>query len=67
MLQFIVISLGIRKFGKDFKTVAEILGTKTEAHLRSFFVNYKRRYNLEAVLKEYEAEFGPQGDLEVRY
>jgi len=55
---------GIRKFGKDFKTLAEILGTKTEAHVRSFFVNYKRRFNLDAVLKEYEEEFGAQTDLE---
>lgn len=36
-----------------------MIGTKTEAHLRSFFVNYRRRYNLDAVLKEFEAENGP--------
>merc|ERR1719318_525239 len=50
---------GIRKFGKNFKVIAEILGTKTEAHVRSFFVNYKRRYKLDDALKEHEAEFGP--------
>lgn len=50
---------GVRKFGKHFKVIAEILGTKTEAHVRSFFVNYKRRYNLDDALKEHEAEFGP--------
>jgi len=55
---------GIRKFGKDFKSISEILGTKTEQHVRSFFVNYKRRFNLDTILKEYEAEFGPQGDEE---
>jgi hypothetical protein len=37
---------GVRKFGKNFKTIAEVLGTKTEAHVRSFYVNYKRRYGL---------------------
>eukprot|EP00088_Acartia_fossae_P005578 TRINITY_DN1251_c0_g1_i10.p1 TRINITY_DN1251_c0_g1~~TRINITY_DN1251_c0_g1_i10.p1 ORF type:complete len:479 (-),score=95.51 TRINITY_DN1251_c0_g1_i10:1207-2643(-) len=52
---------GIRKFGKDFKSIAEILGTKSETHVRGFFVNYKRRFNLDSVLKEYEDEFGPQG------
>jgi hypothetical protein len=36
----------VRKFGKNFKTIAEVLGTKTEAHVRSFYVNYKRRYGL---------------------
>lgn len=51
--------LGVRKYGKDFRAIAEVIGTKTEAHLRSFFVNYRRRYNLDAVLKEFEVENGP--------
>jgi hypothetical protein len=51
--------IGVRKYGKDFRAIAEVIGTKTEAHLRSFFVNYRRRYNLDAVLKEFEAENGP--------
>ncbi|WAR18988.1 RCOR3-like protein [Mya arenaria] len=38
---------GIRKYGKDFAAIAEVIGTKTEAHLRSFFVNFRRRYNLD--------------------
>ena len=50
---------GIRKFGKNFAAIASILGTKTESHVRTFFVNYKRRYNLDDVLKEYVEEFGP--------
>lgn len=55
---------GIRKFGKNFSAIASILGTKTESHVRSFFVNYRRRYDLDLAYKEYEAEFGPseQGD-----
>jgi len=52
---------GVRKFGKNFATIAEIIGTKTESHVRSFFVNYRRRYNLDNALKEYEAEHGPSG------
>lgn len=50
---------GIRKFGKNFSAIASILGTKTESHVRSFFVNYRRRYDLDLAYKEYEAEFGP--------
>ena len=57
---------GVRKFGKDFKTIAEVLGTKTESHVRSYYVNYKRRYNLDGAYKEYEEEFGPTGDEEVK-
>lgn len=52
----------MRKYGKDFRAIAEVIGTKTEAHLRTFFINYRRRYNLDAVLLEYEAEHGPITD-----
>lgn len=45
---------GIRKYGKDFTAIAEIIGTKTEAHLRTFFVNYRRRLNLDSLLKEFD-------------
>ncbi|XP_055909736.1 putative uncharacterized protein DDB_G0285119 isoform X1 [Eupeodes corollae] len=47
---------GVRKYGKDYQTIAETLGTKTDAHVRTFYVNYRRRYNLDQVLKEHEAE-----------
>lgn len=47
---------GVRKFGKDFLAIAETIGTKTEAQVRTFFINYRRRYNLDTVLKEYETE-----------
>lgn len=47
---------GVKKFGKDFQAIAETIGTKTEAHVRTFFVNYRRRYNLDNVLKEHEAD-----------
>lgn len=50
---------GVRKYGKDFQAIAEVIGTKSDAHIRSFFVNYRRRYNLDAILQEYEAENGP--------
>jgi len=50
---------GIRTFGKNFTAIAEVIGTKTESHVRSFYVNYRRRYNLDTALKEYEEEHGP--------
>ena len=51
---------GVRKYGKEFKAIAEVIGNKSEGHVRSFFVNYKRRYNLDEVLAEYYAEYGHQ-------
>ena len=32
--------------------------------MRSFFVNYRRRYDLDVIYKEYEAEFGPSDQSE---
>lgn len=45
---------GVRKFGKDFLTIADMIGTKTEAQVRTFFVNYRRRYNLDNMVTEFE-------------
>ncbi|CAI9729721.1 REST corepressor 1,REST corepressor 2,REST corepressor 3,REST corepressor [Octopus vulgaris] len=49
---------GVRRYGKDFKAIAEVIGNKLEAHVRNFFINYRRRYNLDEVLAEYESEHG---------
>jgi hypothetical protein len=57
-IEFCYYYKGVRKYGKDFSAIAEVIGTKTEAHVRSFFVNFRRRYNLDEVLAEYEAEHG---------
>ncbi|XP_075976786.1 REST corepressor isoform X2 [Anticarsia gemmatalis] len=48
----------VRKYGRDFQAIADTLGTKTEAHVRSFFISYRRRYNLDAMVREHEAERG---------
>ena len=48
------------------QAIAEVLGTKTESHVRSFYVNYRRKYNLDSAMKEYEAENGKtEGDAEM--
>ncbi|XP_073828068.1 REST corepressor isoform X1 [Musca autumnalis] len=47
---------GIRKYGKDFQAIAETLGTKTEAHVRIFYTNNRRRYNLDQLIKKHDAE-----------
>jgi hypothetical protein len=33
-----------------------MLCTKSDAQVRTFFVNYRRKYNLDSVLKEFEQE-----------
>lgn len=49
---------GVRKHGKDIPAIASILGTKTEAQIKTFIVNYRRRYNLDQLVREHEAEMG---------
>ncbi|KAM8882640.1 REST corepressor 2 isoform 2-T2 [Synchiropus picturatus] len=46
----------IRRYGKDFSAIAEVIGTKTSAQVSSFFVSYRRRFNLDEVLREWAAE-----------
>ncbi|XP_059400110.1 REST corepressor 3-like [Carassius carassius] len=54
---------GVRKYGKDFQAVADMIGNKTVGQVKNFFVNYRRRFNLDEVLQEWEAEQGtPSGD-----
>jgi len=46
----------MRKYGKDFKAIAETMGTKTQTHLKSFYSHYRKRYKLDTILKQYDAE-----------
>ncbi|XP_032580840.1 REST corepressor isoform X2 [Drosophila sechellia] len=47
--------LAIREYGKNFPMIAKLVATKTEAHVRTFYLNNRRRYNLDQIVKEYEA------------
>jgi hypothetical protein len=49
---------GVRRYGKDYKAIAEVIGNKNESLVRSFFITYRRRYKLDEVLAEYEKEHG---------
>lgn len=46
----------MRKYGKDFQAMSEVLGNKNSGQCRNFFLNYRRRFNLLDVLSEYEKE-----------
>ena len=48
----------VRRYGKDFQAMADVLQNKTVSQCRNFFVNHRKRYDLERVLEEYEAEQG---------
>lgn len=62
---FLSAPAGVRKYGKDFQAIADVIGNKTLGQVKNFFVNYRRRFNLDEVLQEWEAEQGtkaPNGD-----
>ncbi|XP_053668674.1 REST corepressor 3 [Anopheles marshallii] len=56
---------GVRMYGRDFQAIADTLGSKTETQVRTFFMNYRRRFNLDAVLKEFEAANSKQTQEEM--
>lgn len=47
---------GMRKYGKDFQSIAELMGTKTESQVNQFFTNFRKRYNLDDIIKEFDAK-----------
>ncbi|XP_072102112.1 REST corepressor 2 isoform X4 [Mobula birostris] len=54
---------GIRKYGRNFQAVADVVGNKTLAQVKSFFISYRRRFNLEEIVQEWEAEQGGTGTI----
>ena len=55
---FISLCAGVRRYGKNYRAIAEVIGNKNESLVRSFFVTYRRRFKLDEVLAEYEKEHG---------
>lgn len=48
--------LGVRHYGKDFYAISQLVGTKNTTQVKTFFSTYRRRYNLDSALAEYEME-----------
>lgn len=47
---------GMQMHGKDFQAIAELLGTKNESHVSQFYTTNRKKYNLDDILKEFEAK-----------
>lgn len=52
----------IRKYGRDFQAISDVIGNKSVVQVKNFFVNYRRRFNLDEVLQEWQAEHGMEGE-----
>uniref|UniRef100_A0A3Q3FZK6 REST corepressor 1 n=1 Tax=Labrus bergylta TaxID=56723 RepID=A0A3Q3FZK6_9LABR len=53
----------IRKYGRDFQAISDVIGNKSVVQVKNFLVNYRRRFNLDEVLQEWEAEHGMEGGV----
>ncbi|SPP89801.1 blast:REST corepressor [Drosophila guanche] len=56
--------LVLRDYGKNYPMIAKLVSTKTEAHVRAFYLNNRRRYNLDQIVKEYEAGKSEESGVE---
>ena len=51
----------LKQVGKDWKTIAVQIGTKTETECRDFYIKHKYSFNLHKVLKQFQIESGKTG------
>ncbi|GFY78422.1 REST corepressor 3 [Trichonephila inaurata madagascariensis] len=61
--EYLLAVQGIRRYGKDFKAIAEVIKTKNAGHVKNFFMNFRRRFNLDNLLKEHNAEYGSADEI----
>ncbi|CAG7719933.1 unnamed protein product [Allacma fusca] len=54
--ELLMAAQGVRRYGKNFQKIAEVMGTKSESHLKSFYANYRRRYGLDSLVQEHLLE-----------
>ncbi|XP_070571465.1 nuclear receptor corepressor 1-like isoform X2 [Ptychodera flava] len=45
---------GLKDFGRDWAAISQMVGSKTDAQCKNFYFNYKRKFNLEALVQQYK-------------
>ena len=55
----LVLYPAVRRYGRDFQAIADIVG-KTVQQCRNFFMNYRKKFDLDQVVEEYRARVGRQ-------
>ena len=49
-----MICVGFQEHGRNFEAVSKLIESKTVGQVKSFFFNYKRKYNLLKHVSDYE-------------
>jgi len=47
---------GIRRYGMDFSKIVQMIPSKAETHIKTFYVSYQRRFGLDELVKEHELD-----------
>lgn len=56
--EYLLAVQGMRRYGKNFKSIAEVMETKNEIQVKNFYNNFRQRFNLDHVLQEHNVKYG---------
>ncbi|GFY78426.1 REST corepressor 3 [Trichonephila inaurata madagascariensis] len=56
--EYLLAVQGIRRYGTDFKAIAEVIKVKNEEHVRNFYLNFREHLHRDKVLQEFLVTHG---------
>ncbi|XP_023222534.1 nuclear receptor corepressor 1-like [Centruroides sculpturatus] len=54
---------GLREYGTDWKSISDMVQSKTKEQCKNFYFNYKRKLGLEDIIREYREVHGKDNSL----
>ena len=56
-----IVCLGLQEHGRDWASISAMVGTKSEAQCKNFYFNYKRKFQLEALIEDHKKNKADSG------